>query len=687
MASDDKIFDLGTTRVTAPRLPVSYVGAGDLTTNPPVNIVLGFNSVMTDTPEYKDELGDFYPFKDLDNNSDSFVFNSQTTGFRDLSFGVGEGNKPLIELTIDDPGSEFLRRVLAFNTQESFKTQESQNLLAASGGANLQPIVSVGFGIGADARFWAGPFQTHLILAEHGLSDRGLEFVKLTLAPYDQLNSSEALYNIITSEGFPKAKDSYKLKLKSFSKVIGSVKKASSGRVVFTINPKGIIQGIYNLFTEEGGLFDILQVPNRIMLVPSELETPMNPLSVVNKPKSIPGMRVGLITTPPVSWYDVNPSDNINSVAQRIRSLGLDVIIPNIIDKEEADIKVEISESFTDAFNFYRFFKKFADGLDSLLTQNHNLVTKFETNRDIINIMKESENFGDLIVDDTKPVLILGNQSLINEMIYGYAPGPGATIKPNQFEADDEEYLMKIRRYLNQKQKQSNYYVALATGGRVDPDPDDVEPISTSSTETEIVFEANTPNANILSYKSLSDEISVWAFLSTPTATLEGFEKLFDYIQDKYAKEYLYPPANEGEKKPINYELYEKFAESKKPVFSISSDNLDEQRRLFALYQDILSKLSVTLEIETLPFFNLSDINLLGKTCIVNIYKNPDPNQRFRDDSESYLNKFYSGRYFIRSFEHNVGPKKASSKFTLQKDGVALEDRPFFQEYLRNTKG
>ena len=201
------------------------------------------------------------------------------------------------------------------------------------------------------------------------------------------------------------------------------------------------------------------------------------------------------------------------------------------------------------------------------------------------------------------------------------------------------------------------------------------------------MFEANTPNANILSYKTLSDEISVWAFLSTPTATLEGFEKLFDYIQDKYAKEYLYPPANEGEKKPINYELYEKFAESKKPVFSISSDNLDEQRRLFALYQDILSKLSVTLEIETLPFFNLSDINLLGKTCIVNIYKNPDPNQRFRDDSESYLNKFYSGRYFIRSFEHNVGPKKASSKFTLQKDGVALEDRPFFQEYLRNTKG
>ena len=62
MASDDKIFDLGTTIVTAPRLPVSYVGDGDLTPNPPVNIVLGFNSVMTDTPEYKEELGDFYPF-------------------------------------------------------------------------------------------------------------------------------------------------------------------------------------------------------------------------------------------------------------------------------------------------------------------------------------------------------------------------------------------------------------------------------------------------------------------------------------------------------------------------------------------------------------------------------------------------------------------------------------------------
>lgn len=647
--------------------------------NPPVNIFMSISSPLTDITRKEIGVGDIFPIENTDEKAGQYVFNSNSVGFKNLTYSLKKGEKPYIELKIDDPGSEFLQRVLSFNAQNELQSRSFENELIASGGADLRPIVSIAFGIGSDSRFWAGPFQTQVSLAVHGFDDNAVEYVTLSLMPFDYLNTSISLYKALKDLGFSQETDSYTLSLSNFSYKIGNIKFKDSGVYEEKFTPQGVLDGVYELIAGEDGLLDRLEVKNRLLLLPSKLEKKLESTFSASSPRGIkyidkPGsgkvekvFRSIYLLDPNAAYFDIpkQTTAKFNAVAQTLTSMGLNVIYPEF---PGGDIIVKIDPEYKKKFNFYKFIYKFFNGIDSTLSTNENLIIYFESNKEIIKLLKESENFGEYIIDEDHPVLIIGNPTNIKEMIYGEViqKTTGTKIpKPTKFDKNDEKYLNNIRTYLNNKQKTDNYYVSLATGGAVDPTDDPNSTTNeTKNTGTLINFEANTVNSNIISYQCLNDAISYDAYKASPKAEVEEALK---ELEAKYGN--IEIMRESGTYDPDLTKMAEIFGKAtKKPIYSINSDDCINEKRLYASFLDALTKSAVQLRIRTLPFFNLSDVNLLNSLCNVLINKNPDANQRFREPFDNYINLFYSGVYIITGFTHVINEKEAYSEFELVKD-------------------
>lgn len=664
-------------------------------TNPPVNIFMSISSPLIESTREEVGVDDFYPIENTDEKAGQYVFNSNSVGFRDLSYTYKKGEKPLIELTIDDPGSEFLQRVLSFNAENEFQSQQFENQLIESGGANLRPVVSIAFGIGSDERFWAGPFQTQVVLATHGFTDKAVEFVTLSLVPFDYLNTSLSLYKALKDLGFPQETDSYTMSLVNFSHKIGDIKYKDNGTFEENFTPQGVLDGVYELIAGEGGLLDKLEVKNRLFLLPYNLEKILDSTFSASAPRGVKRAKERLkeekkltgkeairtvydLTLNPIN-YDIprQTTAKFNAVAQTLTSMGLNVIYPNF---PGGDIIVKIDPEYKSKFNFYKFIFKFFNGVDSTLSDNENLTLQFESNKEIIKLLKESENFGEHITDEDHPVLIIGNPTNIREMVYGEVIQETTQTKipkPYQFAKTDEKYLKNIRSFLNDKQKTDNYYVALATGGAVDPtdDPDSTTDVL-KNTGTLINFEANTPHANIISYQSLDDSVSYLAYKLAP---ISGAEDALKDLAAKYGNVEIMKEQLIYEPDMVKMvDIFEKA--TKNPIYAINSEDNINAKRLYASFLDSLTQLPIQLRVRTVPFFNLSDSNLLGSLCNVLINKNPDANQRFRESSGSYVNSFYSGVYKIISFTHVINGKESYSEFDLIKDVRPVKNNPMFNE-------
>jgi hypothetical protein len=317
-----------------------------------------------------------------------------------------------------------------------------------------------------------------------------------------------------------------------------------------------------------------------------------------------------------------------------------------------------------------------------------------ENNADKIAVL--NKYFPKLVPDPTSPVLIIGDDYLIQAIIYAKLDkgsidvklgGPGCDLTYVHAQAS-EGYYTEMRRIIERKKKAMAFFDFRDKGNsRI---PDDFHITSKEAQQlTELgipVFRANTDNPNVLSFVTQNQGI----LLSTYSSTIRQLvyflldasdtneeqlkqEDIKKYVSDLFKdKARISQIANKlgvqmTDEDKLSEELFYHLTD---PAF-IGLTYVSESAPSVTLasymdnFYELFSK-PYKASIRTLPYYNLSEIDLINDFCL--FLKNRHGVEMVADDDR--VNSIYSGFWRFVGFKHVIGESDAYSEFTIIKDST-----------------
>ena len=195
------------------------------------------------------------------------------------------------------------------------------------------------------------------------------------------------------------------------------------------------------------------------------------------------------------------------------------------------------------------------------------------------------------------------------------------------------------------------------------------------------VFEANTPNSNILSY-SFDQEAMSFASMTRNLGTLPKndedkmrtlIKKELGGLASRYpGSKFLEETGREFDLDKLSDNLMDTLFVESRQGLDFSDTNPDTIFERIIPYLRFFWNLSIIGgtrgTIKTLPMFTLSDNAILRQLCIINIYKNPTI-QSTHASLELY-NTTYSGLYNMLGFNHVINGAETYSEFDVLKIGL-----------------
>ena len=652
----------------ATNLASTTIGGGGFVSNPPVNVMVSFDTEAA--------VDDFLHYTDLEKQKRTFVFKTNNTGFLNFSHGI-RNNNVSIRLSLVDPGAAFISE---FMDEAVLRTKTAQTYYKGDLNQRFTQM-KVMYGIGDNPQFWAGPFVCVPRKVSYGFEDTGLETVDLELVP----DVSMTIGSFLTSMGSA-SKSEYKNRMNNFKVLLGTLKlkqQLPSSRPSYFFEDLDATRVAENIANEIAEIYKSLGATNVICFLPTAFTDKIN-LLINNQQYNSTTLDSGY------TYALANDAVGVNPLRVLVRQMGLDI---SYVEGESKNIDVFLipGEAHRENFNPEKFLGALYSGVNTISERNESFKYYAETNGSIIKLMEDSIVYGSLIEDSEKAVHICGPTRIIDKYVYGYKKSntQGYVYQRGNTKVDGA-YLSQVRDYLNTKYSQ-NYYTHTLTKGEVDTSVDEGQLTQEDTKQyTEFLprFSANDSKANILSFDADVDMLSYATLLASvraldnPEETREFLRKEFERMNDtagnvEFAKE------KSNVEMDIDFltdqAMEQIFANEEDKVSTVSSSSDKEALRAFALF---FWKMSVQgfiqMEIETIPHFHLSEYNIIGKLCEVHIYKNPDPNQRFRDDD--FYNTFYSGQYYILGFEHSMDSGGSSSSFRLiKKSGPRVSTGKFGQ--------
>ena len=334
------------------------------------------------------------------------------------------------------------------------------------------------------------------------------------------------------------------------------------------------------------------------------------------------------------------------------------------------------------------------------LLQNFKTVTQtgfvnrvtIENNVDKVALL--NQYFPKLVPDPTSPVVIIGDDRLIQAILYAKVDksslnlrlgGPGCDLT-YVHEKATPGYYKSMREVITRK-KSAFAFFDFRDRGRV---PDDFSiSLQDQKSIAEFgipVFRANTENPNVLSFttqnqgillSTYSDTIQqIIYFLLDSSNTNEDFlkrEDIKNYVEDLFKdRERISSIANNlgiklTDQDQLTDNLYNHLTD---PAFiGLTYVSESSPAVVLASYMDNFYKMfskPYKASIKTLPYYNLSEIDLINDFCL--FFKNKHDVEMM--EGSDNVNSIYSGFWRFIGFKHVIGESDAYSEFILIKDAT-----------------
>ena len=354
------------------------------------------------------------------------------------------------------------------------------------------------------------------------------------------------------------------------------------------------------------------------------------------------------------------------------------------------DVKAKsVNDQF---FPLLRFLKNYKSNLQDLFTTRLTI----ENNLDKIALLNKF--FPKLVPDPTSPVVIVGDDYLIQALLYAKLDAASVDVKLGDSEDHHLTYIMsnltgsytkEMRNIVLRKKAALAFFDFKDATGKGNPRiPDDFD-ISAEDQQQAAelgipVFRANTENPNVLSFvvKNQSLLLSTYSntirqlvhFILDSSDTNEESLKKEDvkkYIDDMFKDKSRISKiaGNLGIQMTDTDDLSQKlFNHLTDPAFiGLTYVSESAPSVILASYIENFYKLfskPYIANLRTLPYFNLSEIDLINDFCL--LFKNTVDVEMF--GSDNIVNSIYSGFWRFTGFKHVIGENDAYSEFTVIKD-------------------
>ena len=667
----------------------------------------------------------------VDEKKGTFLFTSQNTAFLGLEHYTRVGKGLKLGLKIGDPEGKVMNKLLSPSFElvsefekkrvESYKNlkslgevragvsskkvlQEKDAILstmsidsAALSRENLKFYIA--YGMGSDARYWAGPFILHLFEANYTYNDMGIATLELSFLSdisYEaQITFRENDVVLPTNPLFMTASVPSTTKTKIGTLDDGIFNTSTEPTIDFFSDMGGVEGGIiacHKKWTQSFG------IDNFIHIYPKDIFDSLN----TNLPSTFGG---GVAM----------PGDTtLNYLKKELKEYGFNVSIEEktvpkagktlVETKLNYDVYLDIDEYYKSESspgegggeaNFLRPFQLFWDKTEQISGKTLNFELYQDSNIEQLNMIKEFSTYGAAITKDDAPLFVLAERSAYQKEIWD----GGVSLNLPTHNPTEDTYKQKINEYLENKLLNSpspSIYLGKALdnlhdGGdfhkRLDgyegtyglsiEDLSDKDKEGISSRPLP-VFEANTPNSNILSY-SLDQQAMSFASMTRNLGTLptkdEGRMKSL-IKQELGGLASRYPGSKYLEETGREFDLDGIVDNMMGSLFGGTGNGLDfSDTNPDTIFDRILPYLRFFWNlsivggtrgtIKTLPMFTLSDNAILRQLCVINIFKNPTI--KSTHESLELYNTTYSGVYNIIGFNHVINGVETYSEFDVLK--------------------
>lgn len=622
----------------------------------------------------------------------TILLTSNNTSFLSLEHRLQDTQEGLrVVLTIADPGADVINALLGSNIsfQQKFEKEIGEKSKEVRTDREYAKYY-IAYGIGSDFTSWAGPFIMHLFNVNYFYDSAGLETLEMSFTAQISMVSQIKLKSPSDSDfGITNAKVS-----SSTKSLIGQARYeflpplTYSRLINTTVNSLSVLLGIERCHDEWAKVFGI---DNFIIIYPAKVMEDLvsfgsalfggttrtvfnrNGIFLYKKSLSDYGLTITIEPALPTSGTTTPLSS-----ASTTNYEDFDVFID--IDQNTKQLIGEDSNSEV----FTKPFDKFWEAATRVIGEPLSYDVYQESNTDILALLKKYSpaTYGSKIVKDDAPLTIIAEESCLHKEIYG--GGVELTFVP--LDSTEARYKEAIVTYLLNKHNHTNIFLSKAPDSIEKPDGFGLtlSEVREQATKGVPVFEANTRNSNILSFEFDYSNIMLAAFnkdlgkvpagqedsvkasiianLKTLVSNGEGFTSLKDV-----GREFNYDQVAE--------DIMNTVFSSDETRISFKSGGPDSLKDSIAPYIKFFWEHAILRGIKgvikTLPQFNLSDNSVVGKLCIINIFKNPDPYANTRDN-EVY-NTIYSGVYKIMSYKHSISGSSASSEFGVVKMSYPLK--------------
>lgn len=628
-----------------------------------------------------------------------YIFSPKNTNFLSLEHTFGDKQFFGIKIKIQDPTTNLI----------SLMHQQLNQVAALSGLDQADFFITYGLGPNVTSH-WAGPFICQVLHFRNYTTANDVEIIEIDFVPSVPLAAQLSLQrltddNILEVTRTQSGMAAAQLLMQGTSpKVAGMIYSPMVTRELDTFTPapgkdftwtvptQDLIDAIRDIYTSYATIFGI---SNFMIFLSQEFKDAFTRFLGAKVLISSPGMAAQIPNIPLshverfLAPFGLELSQvDLGSTLGNLHMAGPKGVRPNfrgppptpplISTSIHTKLYITINKNLLNTGNFFMVFNAFYRGL--AMWTNVPIVNRvlFENNSILIQSLQAYSPQAAIIKDPKALLVVVGEAGCLKEQLYGIDQKIALTPLPEEaWGAIGDNPLQSY--YLNKinNATKKHYFQELFSGGRdfdyrAAVDPDD-------SKNTDILFEANTTDANILTYTFDTNVFTLGAIkvnFSELDATKEDIFKYAVTTLEQLVREKDTFDVDEVADILASY-IATTIIKNKKLLAGTgkswtSSDPKDWKgivgRYIKYFYQVALTS-GYTGTIKTIPYFQLSDNFMLGQVVRVKIQRTPTSDTYSLTDLPAET--FYNGVYKIISFMHVINSTDAYSQF-----GVIKIDAP-----------
>lgn len=607
------------------------------------------------------------------------IFSSKNTNFISLEHTFGNGKFFGIKLKIQDPTTTLIDVLHA-----------QKNEVAALSGLD-QADFFLTYGLGPNATsHWAGPFVCQVLHFRNYTTAGDIEIIEVEFVSNLPMVAQQSLRtltdtrmetNMFTAPPVPKySTNPTGLGMQATQK-IGNAAPSVKG-YAWDFPTQDVIDSIRKLYTNYAGTW---AMPNFMMFISKEFKTafdnfvkdssfstgnsrtllPSTPLSDVKIFLASFGLDLVLVSKSATVYQPTAPLPGQGFISSVTQAPGTSV--------NYMEVYISIERTLLEGSNFFAVLDAFYQGLSTWSDIPFSHTVLVENNTILTKSLKEDSLQAEVFTDTAAPLVVVGEEALVKQELYGIIKTNSLTALPEEewgvvgwLDSPLQEYFLnKIHR-----RAKKHYYQELYSKSETFDYKDD--PPGVDSDPGEILFEANTPGSNILSYTFDTNVFTLAAIkvnfneldatkediLKYATETLKGLVKNQDMFEIDAVADTL-------------SEYISKQAKANKPAtgptVATSSPKLwkDAVGRYIRYFYKVALSSGYTGTIRTLPHFQLSDQFMVGQVVRIQIQRTPTSDTYSLTDLPAET--FYNGMYKVIGFKHFITSTEAYSEFEVIK--------------------